>query len=146
MRDPEDWEEPQKAGPKQARLFRIGIAFILIVVGIALLYQHFTKKDILGNYGISKAWITKYDTHPAVEDAGQDISYSYQVNGKTFTRTFSTARTLSGCEDGIVGNCAEKRFWVVYDLEDPQKSLINLEVEIQGIVSPEFPKELDHFH
>lgn len=52
---------------------------------------------------------------------------------------------FNACDDSIGKECSKKRFWVIFATNDPSKSLINFEVDINEIEDPAFPNNLDDF-
>jgi hypothetical protein len=73
------------------------------------------------------------------------LTYSYIVNGKTFKREINgPIKNYDECAENI-SLCEKKRFFVIYSKKRPEKSLIDVTFEIQGIKDPLFPNDLSNF-
>ena len=119
------------------------IIFFFLILFIAL-FNHFKtkeeKSDILDNYKSTKGYFIDYDK---VGDTGTPyITYSYKVDNKVYKRQVYGTRKLEYC---YKKDCSEKMFWVIYSPQNPKKSLINLQMEIQGMKDPPFPETLKNF-
>ena len=105
-------------------------------------------REVKNDYSVTKGWILDYE-ETLNSDLGSrtSITYTYELEGKRYTREIYAAKQFSECYNGeTIGNaCERKRFWVIYSKEDPSKSLINLQIDIQNIANPVFPETTDEF-
>jgi hypothetical protein len=119
---------------------------IMILIILWNVYIKNDEKEIKGNYGITEGWIRYYDDgEKSVERRARSIEYSYQVNSKVYSRRINTDLKFRECNDGVIGKCASKRFWVIYSKKAPNRSLIDLNIEIQKSEELEFPKQINGF-
>ena len=105
-------------------------------------------REVKNDYAVTKGWILDYE-ETLNSDLGSrtSITYTYEVGGKRYLRNIDAAKRFSECYNGeTIGNaCERKRFWVIYSKEDPSKSLINLQIDIQNTANPVFPETVDEF-
>ncbi|SHG48670.1 Protein of unknown function [Chryseolinea serpens] len=132
-------------------LLGCAIAPILLVVLAYIGYQRSLdaryKRQIAASFSETPGEIVAYWEESSSESGSRSpsIQYSYRVEGNRYSRTVRTSIHFPDCEDVTSIACAQKRFWVIYSTEDPRKSLINLEIQIQDIEHPKFPETLDDF-
>jgi hypothetical protein len=136
MNNKKKWKTPDKIG--------VALFALFFIFG---LYLHFKEKDetfyIKQEYGKTIGKFYRYD---AVGGTGTPyITYSYIVAGiKYFDQVGGGINyNYDFCYKN--NNCRDKRFWVIYSIKDPSKSLINLTVELQDMENPPFPETLDNF-
>ena len=115
---------------------------------IYLGYLHIQNKQYRRQVKDSPAYtegaLVTYGESSSVEGARYaDIEYSYTVEGKRYSRKVDIPLELFRCE--TLASCAKKRFWVVYSTRDPQKSLINLQLEVRNTELPEPSSITDDF-
>jgi len=120
----------------------------LLVFCIFFGYLHIKDTQYRGQVTYSPAYtegeIVAYSESSSVEGAkSADIEYRYTVEGKRYSRKVDISLRLFRCES--LDSCSQKRFWVVYSTRDPQKSLINLQLEIQNAEQPEPSSITDDF-
>ena len=127
------------------------IAFAgLIGLALYLLYNAFSEKweakEIKENHLITQGWITSYrNTRFTDLLSKRKITYAYQVDEELFSRQVGSQLSFPECKP-LGAACTNKRFWVIYAKDHPDRSLINLTVDIQKQSDPTFPEALDDFH
>jgi len=118
------------------------ILFSVFLFG-AIVYNYNEKEDrvlIKNNYSITKGRFVDYDK---VGDTSTPyITYSYEVEGKLYKRQVYGDRKYEYC---YRNDCSNLLFWVIYSPANPEKSLIDLTTEIQGLENPPFPETLENF-
>jgi len=128
---------------KQKKILQVSFIAVFMILFVAHWLNNLKeKKEVLHKNKTTVGWLTEYN------DGGTDFSaksviYSYKVLGDTFLREVNVTVRFKICED--FDKCRDKRYWVIYSPDNPENSLINLDVEIQGIENPEFPEILDDF-
>jgi len=119
----------------------IFIIISLIVIAISALYKKQIAEQIKNDYKVSVGYIVKY--RPGV-NVQSNIDYCYVADDSvSYYRTIDVDYKFKICQD--FEKCKDKRYWVIYSSSNPKNSLINLNIEIQGIENPEFPKNLNDF-
>ncbi len=98
-------------------------------------------EGIKNNYKITQGRITKY--YPRGTEVQRRIIYFYFVADKEYNRRINVNSKFEICKD--FDKCKDRRYWVIYSPDNPKNSLINLDIEIQGIDNPEFPESLEGF-
>lgn len=132
---------------------KVTVVFVVCVVTIVIIgalvkisERYAIKKD----YRKSIGYIIKYfDSKMSDLSKGRTITYAYKVNGRSYTRKTSTSVKFPECDnrDGLIeGDCGSKRFWVIYSVDDPSSSLINLKIEFNKDSIPAFPSSLEDFY
>lgn len=117
------------------------IIILLIVMDITSLYSKQNAEQIKNDYQVSVGYIVKY--YPKMNMRAR-IEYCYVADDSvSYYRTISVNYKFEICQD--FEKCKDKRYWVIYSSSNPKNSLINLNLEIQGIENPEFPKNLNDF-
>lgn len=101
------------------------------------------KGYVKSHYSITTGRIVKYKSVGIYESIY--LTYLYQIDNRIYYREINTDVDFPICINIDNEECKRKLFWVIYSPEHPQKSLINLSVEIQNISNPIFPKSLEHF-
>lgn len=117
------------------------IIILLIVMSITTLYRKQNAEQIKNDYQVSIGHLVKYYPHVNMQAR---IEYCYVADDSvSYYRTIDVDYKFKICQD--FEKCKDKRYWVIYSSSNPKNSLINLNLEIQGIENPEFPKKLDDF-
>ena len=117
------------------------IIITLIVAAITTLYRKQNAEQIKNDYQVSIGHLVKY--YPSV-NMQAEIEYCYVADDSvSYCRTIPVNYRFEICQD--FEKCKDKRYWVIYSSSNPKNSLINLNLEIQGIENPEFPQNLDDF-
>lgn len=125
------------------RTIQIIITLILLIIACAVwIYRDKTKQDILQHYDITKGQIVDY--YIISVDITHYLEYKYNVDDIEYLRKINPVTHFDQCENNL-NLCEDKLFWVIYDPDAPEKSLIDLTVEIQDIENPPFPETLDNF-
>jgi hypothetical protein len=118
------------------------LIILLIVIVLTSLYKKRNKEQLKSDYKVSVGSIVKF--YPRGSDVPRRINYCYIAMDSTYYyRTIDVSYKFEICLN--FENCRDKRYWVIYSPDNPENSLINLEIEIQGIKNPEFPEDLDDF-
>lgn len=73
------------------------------------------------------------------------LTYTYTVGYRKYERTVKVSSELQGCCDLQTNPCCLARYWVIYSKDKPEKSLINLSMDLQSESNPTFPKSLEYF-
>lgn len=123
--------------------YKEGILIVITITIILIFSLRDKRKDdeIKRHYIKAIGKIEKYYSKSV--DLPRKITYTFKVKSTKYSRDIIVNYKFDICEN--FNNCKDKRYWVIYSPENPENSLINLEVEIQGIENPEFPKNLDDF-
>jgi hypothetical protein len=119
----------------------ITLGFILFAITVWM-QRSKSKQDVLKDYEITKGEIVDYYIVSIAKT--RYLEYKYNVDDKEYFRKINPSIYFDKCENNIEF-CEEKLFWVIYNPNTPDKSLINLKNEIQGLDSPIFPNSLDNF-
>jgi hypothetical protein len=116
---------------------------LLIFIGYKFVDFYYDKYYVKHNYQITIGKIIEYEEFGI--GPNRYLTYSYIVNGSEIRREIDSPRVIfKEClEPGK--KCDEKRFFVIYSRKHPERSLIDLTFEIQGIVNPNFPSSLLNF-
>lgn len=124
------------------RIIRNVVIVACVVIIIVVNVDTFKGiKDVKDNYAFTEGKIVRYFHIGAA--AVMYVEYSYSVTGITYSRTLLD-RHYPECERNL-SLCEGKRFWVAYSKVNNDKSLINLNVEIQNIKDPMPPESLEGF-
>lgn len=121
---------------------------IVIVVSISgyIVWTVLDKKNaqnVKDDYAFSSGEIMSYSSSGAPESFS--LKYSYRALNKSFHRSIHAPfEKFPGCEHDF-SLCSGKRFWVAYEKGNPSNSLINLDIEIQGLENPKPPETLEGF-
>jgi hypothetical protein len=128
-------------------IFWLGSACIVILIIYLRIAKDINHNKVVEGFESTEGWITKYlDKDYSDLSSGRTIRYSYEVNGKVYSRTVDTQEKLADCGNlEMKKGCTDKRFWVMYSKKDPSISLIKFSLEIQDIKNPEWPKNADGF-
>lgn len=121
---------------------------LLLALFIYLGYLHIKDTQYRGQVTYSPAYtegeIVAYNESTSAEGAtSADIEYAYTVEGKRYSRKVDISVRFFRCES--LDSCSKKRFWVVYSTRDPQKSMINFQLEVQHAKQPEPFSNTDDF-
>jgi hypothetical protein len=128
---------------KQKKILQVSFIVIFMILFVVHWINNLKEeKKVLLKNKTTVGWLKEYDDGGA-DFSAKSVTYSYEVLGKIFSREVNVTVGFKNCED--FDKCKDKRFWVIYSPDSPEKSLINLEIEIQGIENPEFPETLDGF-
>ena len=122
-------------------------SLILLSVFIVIAYKTFEitmdRLVVLKEYSVTTGKIIDYNIFgdgPSIH-----LTYEYLVNGKTYTRLINGPKKhYDECENNLMA-CSVKRFLVIYSINYPNKSLINLTREVQDIENLVPPKSLRGF-
>lgn len=117
----------------------VGIAVLIVIAFTLLKYKK--GNEIKENYKVTSGKIVRYFSGGV--DLSRSIVYSYEINDKEHFREIIVNYRFEICND--FSQCKDKRYWVIYSPKNPENSLINLEIEIQGVENPKFPDNLDDF-
>ena len=110
-------------------------------MAIISLYKKEKAEQIKNDYQVSIGHIVKYYSGVNVQNR---LKYCYVADDSvSYYRTIYVDYKFEICQD--FEKCKDKRYWVIYSSSNPKNSLINLNLEIQGIENPEFPKNLSDF-
>jgi hypothetical protein len=124
-----------------------GYLAILIAIAIIFLIGFYlkTKKtsEIKNNFNKTLGTLTNYKDATGVEGTNIVIEYKYWADSKRYSRKTQTMVKYQMCQDNP-SNCIGKRYWVIYQMDNPGNSLINLKFELKGD-STLFPSSLDNF-
>jgi hypothetical protein len=116
---------------------------LFIFAGYKIANYYSEKGYVKKNYFITEGKIVKYD-EIGIEPK-RYLTYSYFVDGKLFKREiYGPNKIYYECLDEI-SLCDKKRFFVIYSKKHPERSLIDLTVEIQDIDNRKFPNNLSKF-
>ncbi|MBE9467613.1 MAG: hypothetical protein IMY72_04735 [Bacteroidetes bacterium] len=127
----------------QKKILKISFIVIFIILFIGHWINNIKeKKEVLFKNKTTIGWLFEYDDGGA-DFSAKSVIYSYEVLGKIFSREVNVTVGFKKCEN--FEEFKDKRYWIIYSPDSPEKSLINLEIEIQGIENPEFPETLDDF-
>lgn len=121
------------------------IVIVVSIIGYIIwtIFDHENAQKVKKDHAFSIGELISYSSSGAPESF--HLKYSYRVLNKSFERTIHAPfEKFPGCEHDF-SLCSDKEFWVAYEKNNPSNSLINLEVEIQGIEYPVPPKTLDGF-
>ncbi len=114
----------------------------LFIAGLWSIRNRIIETDIKKNF---QSTIGNFSFYYEQADGGRSkLNYYYYVNNKKYSRTIQCGNKFSYCKSQLL-ECKSKRFWVIYSTNKPNRSLIDLTHEIQGIENPPFPKTLDNF-
>lgn len=122
---------------------------IVILIGIVIIlfvwYYLDAKKtsEIKNNFDKTLGTLINYKDATGVEGTNIVIEYKYWAGAKMYSRKIQTMSKFQRCQDNPL-NCMGKKYWVIYQKDNPEKSLINMEFEIKGD-STLFPQLLDNF-
>lgn len=108
---------------------------------ITTINRNKNSEKIKDNYKITQGRIVKY--YPRGTEVQRRIVYSYFCENKEYSRRINVDYKFEICQD--FEKCQDKRYWVIFSPDNPKNSLINLEIEVQGIENPKFPESLDDF-
>jgi hypothetical protein len=118
----------------------------LVIFGFASykIVEYYSDKAIVkNNYKLTIGKIVEYD-EIGIEPKSF-LTYSYTANGKLYKREICCPnKVYDGCAENIA-LCDKKRFVVLYSKSHPEKSLIDLTLEIQEVKNPKFPNSLSKF-
>lgn len=118
----------------------------LVIFGFAgyKIVDYYSDKAVVkNNYNLTIGKIIEYN-EIGIEPK-RFITYSYTVNGKLYKREICCPKkTYDECGENI-SLCDKKRFVVLYSKAHPEKSLIDLTLDIKEIKDPIFPSTLNKF-
>lgn len=117
----------------------IGSIIVIIVYNFDFKVNREKVKD---NHFITTGYITKYNCMGGMESCY--LTYEYKMEYQTFKRRVGCTGYFNKCQYDL-NVCSGKRFWVAYQKDDPSNSLINLDIEIQGLENPRPPETLEGF-
>ncbi|MCB0497172.1 MAG: hypothetical protein KDC79_13615 [Cyclobacteriaceae bacterium] len=101
------------------------------------------KKMVEENYFFAVGKISNYGYRGTYRN--YYLTYSFKVGDELYSKLTSIPYKLfPDCEYDF-SICSDKEFWIAYEIGNPSNSLINLDIEIQGIEDPVPPKNLDGF-
>jgi hypothetical protein len=116
---------------------------LLIFIGYKFVDFYYDKYYVKHDYQITIGKIIEYEEFGI--GPNRYLTYSYIVNGSEIRREIDSPRVIfKECLEPSK-KCDEKRFFVIYSRKHPERSLIDLTFEIQGIVNPNFPSSLLNF-
>ena len=125
------------------------IEFILVIISLIILTiitlcRKQNAEQIKNDYQVSIGHIVKY--HPTDPSDQGSIKYCYVADDSVlYYRTIYVTYKFENENCHNFEKCKDKQYWVIYSTSNPKNSLINLNLEIQGIENPEFPQKLDDF-
>ncbi len=137
-------ENPTEKKEPYVHLFVFAVVLALI---IALVVR---KKDayfseINEEFETTIGWITSYHDRRFTDlSSDRVIGYSFKVDSVIYSRSTFTMAIFIECED-LSEQCKKKRFRVAYSKKDPSKSLIDFNIEVQGLNKIEKPKDIFDF-
>jgi hypothetical protein len=126
-----------------------GIIFLgLCVLWIAYVYlkREDDKALVKANYGRSVGKIIEYQDRTDSDAGGIAITYQYHAMGKVYTRRKFSGIKFPECDKELSDACKKRRFWVIFSLSDPSKSLIDFGTDIQADSSAAVPESLGNFY
>ena len=127
----------------QKKILQISFITIFMILFIVHWVNNIKeKKEVRLKNETTIGWLIEYDDGGA-DFSAKSVIYSYEVLGEIYSREVNVTVGFKKCEN--FDECKDKRYWVIYSPDSPEKSLINLEIEIQGVENPEFPESLDGF-
>jgi hypothetical protein len=113
---------------------------IFIFAGYKIVNYYSDKLYIKNDFLITKGKIVKCDEFGV--GPNKYLTYSYIVEGKEFKREINGPNvTFDDCKEQN-SKCEHKRFFVIYSPKHPERSLIDLTLEIQEVEDPKFPSTL----
>lgn len=120
------------------------IYLAIFIFALLKIFDHYSEKSlVLKDFLITEGKIVEYKMFGV--GPNRYLIYEYIVNGKTY------AREING-PNKRYDECFEnpslyenRRFFVIYSKHSPDKSLIDITREIQGITNPELPKNMRNF-
>jgi hypothetical protein len=116
---------------------------LLIFIGYKFLDYYYDKFYIKHDYQITIGKIIEYEEFGI--GPNRYLTYSYIVQGCEIRREIDSPRVIfKECMEPSK-KCDEKRFFVIYSPQHPERNLIDLTLEIQDIVNPDFPSSLLNF-
>ncbi len=135
-------DKEDKKALVQLLLFAMALA-IFVAVSLHNRKKYFSEVNF--EFEVTEGSITSYNDG-SFSDSGHNriIGYSYSVGGILYSRKTVTAKFFVECEN-LSENCKKKRFRVAYSKKDPSKSLIDFNIEVQGLKKIEKPKDIFDF-
>src|SRR6201988_230360 len=118
----------------------IGLTMLIgIVVILFVLYylDNRNRRDIMKDFEKTFGILTKYEDASSIEGSNVIIEYSFTVNSKVYSRRTHTMHKFKKCQDNPL-NCIGKKYWVIYQRNHPENSLVDIEIEIEGENSNSF--------
>jgi hypothetical protein len=116
------------------------LSSIFLLISYKTFEKIMDKKEVKKEYNVTVGRIIKYKVYG--DGPNTTLTYEYIVNEKTYTRLINGPKVFfDGCEDDI-SLCSNKLFLVSYSKKYPNKSLINLHLEVQENDSIKKPKSL----
>jgi hypothetical protein len=116
---------------------------IFIFAGFKIANYYSDKLYVKNDFLITKGKIVEYDEFGV--GPNRYLTYSYNVDGKEFKRKINGPNaSFDECRE-LNSKCEHKRFFVIYSPKHPERSLIDLTLEIQDFEKPEFPSTLIRF-
>lgn len=122
-------------------------AFFAIIIASIVIYtlnEIRIKKMVLNNYKTTIAYVE--DVGVVGIESNVFLTYSYIVNNVKYERTIQAPYEFEDCCEPKTNKCCTAKYWVIYSINKPDKSLINLTIDLQGIKNPIFPESLDYFN
>ena len=129
-------------GIKQNTIF-ILLAVLIIFFTAIHVKRIVQANSIKKNYKVTKGKLLNF-YNVGIEN-NTYARYFYIVGGKRFERKLNTGAELPMCCKKPTQKCCDNKYWVIYSLDNPEKSLIDFTREIQGVDSQEFLGSLENF-
>jgi len=126
---------------------RIGLAILIGIVVILFVLYYLdvgNRREITNDFEKTLGILTKYEDASSVEGRNINIEYSFTVDSKVYSRKIRTMTKFKKCQDNPL-NCIGKKYWVIYQKNHPENSLVNIEFEIEVENSNSFPDSLSDF-
>lgn len=119
------------------------VFIVFIWLGWRYYKKDINKKAVVENHFFAIGKISDYRSVGTYRN--YYLTYSFNIGNKSYSKSTSIPYKLfPDCEYDF-SLCSDKEFWVAYEEGNPSNSLINLDIEIQGIESPVPPPSLDGF-
>jgi hypothetical protein len=118
---------------------------ILLFFVFLIFLKNRKEQNIKSDYKFSIGKIIKYSDDTGSDASGRNITYLYNVGKKTYRRTIKSGFFIDDCIYIKNAECQKKRYWVIYSKTHPEKSLIDLNVEIHDLKNLKLPTDLSHF-
>jgi hypothetical protein len=130
-----------------AKIVAVAVSLLLaaFIIGFGYFQKSSNREAVEKGFDKTQGWIEEYHDRRNSDAGGIAITYGYKVGDHLFRREITGSAALSDCDGPMNDVCSHKRFWVIYSKEDPRKSLINLEMEIQDVSHPQFPETIEDF-
>ncbi len=123
------------------------IIVILCVLAVYLLITEnikysADKKLIFSDYAFAKGHMIDFDN---IGDIGtRYLEYEYTVDSITYTNRVVCSKNYDKCVKEL-WRCSHIKFWVMYSVKEPSKSLIDYSREVQNDTTINYPTDFSKF-